>query len=106
MRKGYLSHRRPAKDQASLRISSLARTFAARRHVVNSGKKRMSVAQMGDCSCAICKQYVDLFIRERFQASIGYLCKKGLLLDLNWLDAEQICSRRHPNTYFLILQRK
>ena len=39
MRKWYLSHRRPAKAQASAHKPSLARTFAAGRHVVETLRK-------------------------------------------------------------------
>ena len=42
MRKGYLSHRRPAKVQAS----SLARAFAVRIHVVETLRKRLAKIQV------------------------------------------------------------
>ena len=54
MRKGYLSHRRPAKAQ--VHKHSLTRNFAVRRHVVENLQKLwekncMSVAQIGYCAC-------------------------------------------------------
>ena len=57
MRKRYLSHRRPAKSQASLCMSTvppepLLVTGMSLKPCGSSRRKRMSVPQIGDCACA------------------------------------------------------
>ena len=50
MRKGYLSHKRPAKAQASLRISAASPEPLLLTDMKDN--KCMPVAQIGDCACA------------------------------------------------------
>ena len=63
MRKGYLSHRRPATAQVVLCISSLSRAFIVCRHVIETLRKhqakKMPVAQIGDYVCTFEKYKLE-----------------------------------------------